>query len=269
VPHRARRHRERLPPRGGRPAGIPGQPDATLRAYAAVSLARVGGGDAAPTLDRVLRKGEGGVRPFAALAIGILSRRTPERAAVPLLRKALDAENSPDTKAAIALGLALAADEASIPALRDLLTAFDSVPLRGHAAVALAILRDRESREGIRRLLDPAVPPAIQREAALAAGLVTDSVLEKQLVERLLKGETELARGTAAVALGRMRAIDAAGALARILRDRGHPGALRALAAEALGRVLGADGTPPETRLTSGLHLSMVPAPLAEVIRSL
>jgi len=241
---------------------VTGHPEPTVRATAALGLARVPGPESIGPLLLLRRQDVGFLRSFAALA---LARHAPRKTAS-ILEATLAGEDDPEARGALAAALGLAGRPPVVPALRPVLTEFGPAEVRGHAALALALLGDGASRESIRALLHPPTPGPVRRDAALAAGLLADRVAEVDVTRRLFEEESEQGRAAAALALGYLGSPDAVPVLTRVLRDRGNPDALRALCAASLGRLLDGRKESPATKLAAGIDPLLPSEFLREVL---
>ena len=90
--------------------------------------------------------------------------------------------------------------------------------------------------------------PIVRRRAALAAGRIGDEAAVPALVEVIQSQSPENVREMALFALGEIESVNGAPAILAILEDTKQPGAIRARAVEALGKISAALPTDQEKR---------------------
>ena len=93
--------------------------------------------------------------------------------------------------------------------------------------------------------------PAVQTRAALAAGRIGDDKAVTVLVDLLEKAQSEPVRAMAAFALGEIESVKAADAILKVLNDSKTPGAVRARAIEAAGKIAAANPKAAESKSLS------------------
>jgi len=222
--------------------------------------------DPAATAEALLdaaEHGGAGVRPFAALGLGLACRPVMGDApatleqlrgrALPLLRRVLAGDAlEADARGAYAVGLGLARDDASLPLLGRLVSE-GSVEddLRAASCAGLGLLgrATPEVLAVLRRALAPTSDDEIRREAARALGSLGDRKASGSLLRELEADGPDHVRARAAVALGVLRDPGSVPALAELVRDPKRSDATRALAVAALGLVGDPERVPSSARL--------------------
>ncbi len=256
-------------------AGVPQDvADLQSRHYAMIAMAKAGArrgaGDRAAGLEEAssfllaqLARGKSDVRPWAALAIGVLCRALHEEGVdtahlgelKAALRSALREEKDDQTIGAYAIAAGLAADQESAAVLLERFERLRGDEARGYVAVALGLLGERQALPAIQRVVrESKYRPELLRQAAIALGLLGDQKLVDDLVV-MLRDATSLASQSAiAAALGRIgdrRSIDP---LVEMLANEDLSGAARGLAAAALGVVADEEDLPWNTAIGVDLN---------------
>jgi HEAT repeat protein len=230
--------------------------DVLSRRYAIIALAQVasrpgrgagdplaGAADVKQFLFKGLERGASNLRPWHALAIGILGRNLqaqgrplkPEEAAA--LRKELVDCRSAEYAGAYSLASAILKDRMSTDAVLEQFERFQDDAVRGHCALALGVLGADRSVERLRAVLRESLHrPEVLRQAATALALMGDRSLVADLVGLLATDDCQLALSSAATALGMCGDRQAVEPLLGLL-DAKHTSGVRATAALALGRL--------------------------------
>lgn len=231
-----------------------GNGDLQERAYATIARAYIGA--AVPSLrDRCLegllnelRRGSTPLRPWCALALGVLGFRLRENEqALPpvlgdeLLRQFRETRN-PDLKAACALSLGLLHHAAAADDLHAAMEKSGDDGFRSCAAQALGLLDARQHRGSLLALLqESARRPQLLRSAAIALGLMQDRQAAPALVAMIRPPDGNApalaTMAAAAMALGFIGDTGSVAPLAETIRDHERTPLARAFAAVALGLV--------------------------------
>lgn len=254
------------------------QGDRATRQLALLSLARVaatpGRGGREP-VDRVARhilrqlaRGKGDARPFAALAAGLLGhelRRTGASVPAALSRAvqaALDEHGSPAEAGAYCIALGLLGATEATETLEEQLDS-GRQELRGYAALALGLLGALDAMLPIRAELErSAATPAHSERLAVALALLEDDETHQRLTRQLAASPSNSTREALWIALGRTGDVRAIEPLRAAIRGERATQSERALAAEALGRVVEPDELPWDALFVPGTNYRTAPATL-------
>lgn len=176
----------------------------TEKNFALIALGRLGGEVAQAELEKHLEKSSS-LRPWAALALGVLGRNNSKTAACisQKLRKSLESERNPSTAAALAISLGLLKDAPSSGLLLTRMRASGNEELKGFLALSLGMIGAHEAvgeiavvaKEAIRR-------PELQQQAVVALGLLGDRNVAVDLVQMLDEARTLSVQSSLAGAIG-------------------------------------------------------------------
>ncbi|TAH37351.1 MAG: hypothetical protein EYC70_10290 [Planctomycetota bacterium] len=251
--------------------------DARVRAFAAISLAYLGGsggpGSALaeerviPFLLQHMRRGATGMRPWCALALGVLCTRS-ERAGKGSFSSALaravaehyDRARSPSERGACAVALGLMRYDDAAPGLRRALLRPGDEAFRAHCALSLGLMNAHAAQDDLRRVLEDAgEQPLLLRDAGMALALLGDATVLGRLTRRVPDsphGELPPVSSLVAAAFGLRHLGDpmAAQPLLRVLADVKAQPVARAVAAEAVGPMLDPMLPPLRSRLAQDLN---------------
>lgn len=226
-----------------RGAGKPGAREASVR-------------DATNFLEQSLASSQNRIRPWAAVALGVLAhelRRThqPVPGDLPAaLRSALERARSSDEFAACALGAGLCGDPTLADALLAGLQSFKEDTARGMAALGLGLAGARSAVPALQAVLaETQHRPEVHGRAALALGLLGDDTLVPALVERLKSAPAPDVRVSLARTLGAIGSPEALAALLGIVEDLQGPVSARTAALQALGTLAAREGAAWSARL--------------------
>jgi HEAT repeat protein len=252
--------------------------DQQVRNFALMSLAQAGARDGAGAdtaagiemaseslLTRLGRGGSSTLRPWAGLALGVLSHgvqssgrldvEQPMQNVRSSLRTSLKDEKNPDRIGAYALALGMIGDEPSLDELLDKLTSLQQDEARGYVAVALGLLDDRAAIEPIQNIVrDSKYRPELLRQAAIALGLLGDQELVPDLIQMLREAKslsTQAAISSALGYIGDSRSIDS---LVEMLQNQDLTGGARGFAAAALGIVADKEPLPWNAKIGENLN---------------
>ena len=210
-------------------------------------------------LGKELADGSTPLRPWAAVAVGMLERGLLEagQAASPDMRRALrsalaDARTLEEV-GACGIGIGLARDQDAAELLRKEFRATKDPQTRGDLALALGLIEDRGALDIMRAACESAVnQPELVLHLAMGLALLGDKEIGAKL-EQLL--DEEPSSGPAVnllTALGRVGASHTVERLVAAAADTSTPTASRAAAIGALGRVVELDLLPWASRLSIG-----------------
>ena len=227
--------------------------DQQTRAFAVMSLAKIGGAKAQAYLLEQLPRGNKALeRPWVACALGVLAARKratdPEaldqggalQAISDALVRQFHAARNPSTVGSIAVALGLAgAPEAKDILRQRLIQHRKRDAVAGYVAIALGLLRDYRAVPDLRETRRRAARrPFVQLQTVQALGLLGDNTLNSQLIHELRAASNSLVRlAGAARALGQIGDRRCLPALVQLTRDPDAGPLTRAFAAVALGSV--------------------------------
>jgi HEAT repeat protein len=217
-----------------------GEHDPLARGYALLAIGRHGGEAARAFLVRELERGQAAMRPWCALALGVLAEGGDDALARAALRDAHAKEKVRTSRAAYLLAFGIARDVDAEGILRDALAAKDT-STRFYAAQGLGLLRTTRGREALRAALLNEETPLVRTALAQALALQGNALDVEVLLGELDRAKNPLLRGQIAAALGlfgQRQAVD--GLLARLdgqsLAADSRAAALGALAIGLSGR---------------------------------
>jgi HEAT repeat protein len=240
------------------------------RRFAAISLAqsasRPGQGQDAwaglrevtAVLSNQMLHGPTGVRPWGALALGVLGRGLSDRGQMldstinADLLASCEKEKDPASVGAYCLALGLRAHAPAIPVLlHHLQEGFKgSDDARGEAAIALGLIDDASSIAPIQAVIEESrYRPELLKQAAVALGLLGDRQIVTKLVEMLASAKGFASQAALASALGAIGDSTSIDPLLALLRDAAATDAARGFAAVALGTVCDAEDLPRIARI--------------------
>lgn len=255
--------------------------DPGARGFARIALARCGArAGAGPeagsgaeevrrALLRELARGSSALRPWTALALGVLERGRLDRGVSPsadvgrALRATLEDPPSPDAFAAAALSTGLLRDLEAEGLLLARATRGGDDRVRGAAAVALGLAGAQGARESIRQLVRTSIyRPALLRDAAAALGLLGDKGAADDLVGLLESARGLASQAAVSRALGRIGDARSIAPLVELLENERVTDQARAFAAVALGIVGDTDPLPWNAPLAAGGNYLAAPGTL-------
>ncbi len=232
-------------------SAVDAEGDTAVRAFALLAMGEVGGPEAkAELLDRVAR-GRHLLRPWAAIAAGILGRAAADPEVGRALARAYAEERSKDTRAAIALALGLARTTEARNLLRNAVTAGENGRERLFAAIAIALAEDEEGREALRRGLREIPNPGTRAGIGLALSTFGNMEDLPALLEMMRSAEDPDAVGTAALAVAWHGSAPALEARRREART-GRSAERRAVSLLALGIGVAPERVPVSVAATGG-----------------
>ncbi|MCP3920361.1 MAG: HEAT repeat domain-containing protein [bacterium] len=250
------------------------QGDQQSRRFALIALAQAAGTpgsgedglagthEARQLLLKHMGGGKTQIKPWAALAVGVLGRQlldenAPiEPGAAYALRSAATENIRPSEAGAYLVALGIRRDtEAREIALEKLDYFQGSDNARGYAAVALGLMEDRSSIEAIQRVIvNSKYKPELLKQAAIGLGLLGDKSAVPGLIEMLGQANvlsTQAGLATALGAIGDARSIDP---LIEMLGNQGITETARSFAAVALGIVCDKEDLPWNAKIAVGIN---------------
>lgn len=225
---------------------------------------------------RTLLRGEKGLRPWAALAAGVVGAEIlprdlePSTALTRTLRKELARCRRPQDLGAYAIALALRRDVESVDALLKQLDRTSEPSARGHLVIALGLMGERRAIEAVRETLESATyRPELLWNASIGLALLGEKGVVGTLTARLGTAGSLATRAALASALGICGDRGAVEPLAAVVADREQSTGARAFACAALGLVCDRRMLPWNFPVSEGTHYLAVPPTLAGDLRGL
>ncbi len=261
--------------------------DEQLRCFARVALAcaasRPGGGgledlvaareEARRVLLTGLRTGDGSVRQWSALCLGLFERRVqdaglPQAAGIALeMRDTLSRARDPRDVGALSIGLGLARDFEGREVLRRKSSRVSDPEARGYLAVALGLLQDRDSIEPLKKVMRKSrYQPELFKSTCVALALLGAKETSSELVDLLREAtslSTQAAITTGLGFLGDTRSIEV---LISCLQDPDRTDRARGFAAVALGQICEPGDLSWSSRLSLGVNYRARTATLCDPV---
>lgn len=190
------------------------------------------------------------VRPFAALAIGMLARpagkalddgryiELRDRVLARLRATYADEGEDPVVRAAFSVSLGIARDGRARPLLEaNVAERHGSPTLATYACAGLGLLGDApdSTRAALRRALADRSDDGLRREAARALGMIGDTKAVGPLIAELEEGGSDHVLARAVLALGAIQDVSAVAPLCALASRKGVADSTRALACAGLG----------------------------------
>ena len=207
------------------------------RGFLLTSIGRQGGEQARDFIAHQLEHGPRAVRPWAALALGILADEDEDDEARRILREAYGDEKNRASRGAYLLALGIARDDQAEELLVEALDAGDA-STRSYAAQALGRVGGPVSHEALRRALLTEVTPITRSAMAQALAQRGDDVDAGILLEELTRASDPIVRMQLAVAVGSHGSPAAVEGLLERLEQRRLTGEARAAAISGLAIAL-------------------------------
>ncbi len=212
--------------------------EALTRGFLLISIGRQGGPDAREYLVDAMREEPAPLRPWCALALGILARADDDAQARAALREAFEDERNASSRGAFLLAFGIAGDSASMETCARYLDTAGEPRLRMHAALAVAMIGGPRARSVLlERLADEESEP-VRVVIGHGLGTLGDSRDAKHLVGLLRDLEDPALHPLTSVALGFHGTGEALMGLFEIARSPRTTYAGRAGALSALGMLL-------------------------------
>jgi HEAT repeat protein len=213
--------------------------------------------DAAEFLEVALASSQNRIRPWGALALGVLAHELRSHGtAVPgdilaSLRSGLERARTTDEFAACALGAGLAGDVTLAEPLIAGLSSYKEDTARGMAALALGLMHASSAVPALKAVLDePVHRPAVHGRAALALGMIGEDALVPELVAKLKAATNAEVQASLARVIGGIGSPDALDALVALVGDRAGALPARRAALQSLGMLAAREG--PRWNVTLG-----------------
>jgi HEAT repeat protein len=229
--------------------------DRGTRAMAAVALGLLGGDVAIARLRKSYSRDDATIRPFAAVALGVIARRDGKPALVQPLLRDLKRGTRHELLGATCVAVGLAGLEDAKPLLREIVVEGGDPQLVAQAAVSIGLIGDTgEGLDLLRGLLADAHDPMLRGEVALALGLLGDVSTLAVLEDMVKTGRTEHERISGCIGLGRIGGAESAAVLVGVLADEKRSRLERHMAGNALGMLLDTSEGKRVGRVPAGLN---------------
>lgn len=214
--------------------------EVVTRGFVLIALGQTPDDTTTEFLIEVLEDESSMLRPWAALALGLVARERDDAAARDALRKAFTEESSATARGAYLLAFGLGGDEEARGFLEKGL-ASKQVPQRSYAALGLALLGGEASRDVLVAHMETERSDFVRTNVAHAIGCLGDDRDGPLLLETLAELSNPQMKGVAAVALAYHGSQDAAQGLFALTEDEDVSDSTRAAAYQALGLTLEGD----------------------------
>ncbi len=263
-------------------------PDAQARWFAVIALGEIGSRESPDdagdeglaacrdTIANLVARGMGAIRPWAAIALGVLERRTADRIAAaraaasgnggapaPKAPAALDRTAAESARSrellreyfwgaklrthfgAGAIALGLVRDREAVPMLLERLTSLTEDQGQAYVALALGMIGDPRAIGPLREVAAKSeFRPDSLEQTATALALLGDKSAAPKLAEWLAKAGSQTAQASIARALGKIGDVRTIQPLIEIAGKKELPALTRAFAVVALGQVGDLDPLP-------------------------
>lgn len=211
----------------------------------------------------------GSMRPWIALALGVLERarveldETPSQEVQLALRSGLREARSPSEAGALSIACALAGDLQSRDTVLTQVAERGESDARAPAAIALGLMRDTKAVEPLRKVvLESRYKPIVLRDAAIGLGLLGDSEVVPMLVEMLHETQGIASQSAIASALGFIGDARSIDPLVQFVKSTEISDRARAFAAVALGIVCDKEPLPWNSKISCDVGYWNPPATL-------
>lgn len=228
----------------------------------------------------ISQNGAAMLRPYAALALGLVARSVGERpevlelgegriAAVKALREGLDGPMDPRSRGAFAVGLGLAKDEPARTRLLALLSE-DGLDreLRGYCALSIGMIgiSGRDVVLALEKAMAERTSEELRLQCAAALGLLGVTKARDLLIAELEGTESQVLQGQIVLALARIGDDKAIPPLLKILSDPARSDSTRAIACAGLGLVGDMEMIPTLVRLAADVNYRACVDAIQEVL---
>ena len=181
-------------------------------------------------LQRQLSRGRKGTRPWAALALGVMGYQLDAQgqelddSVDKALARVAKGARMPEDLGAYSVAIGLRGGEKPLETLVDKLSATKDETAKSYVALGLGLSRNKAVIKELQDVLEASDrEPLVQTRSGLALGLLGDSAVVEELVERLQRTHSEEKKAAIALALGYIGDKRSLDALVKILRDNADP----------------------------------------------
>jgi len=250
-----------------------GDADLQVKNFSTIALAQLAGnpteGDTESGLKDIRRhlmttlaKGKSRVKPWAALAVGVMEEKRDALGepmssdALAALRSSFKKEGSPADAGAYAVAVGICKDQESKSILLEKLDKFTDDEARGHMTIGLGLMNANDAIEPIQEIVAKSkYRAALLKSAATSLGLLGDKQVVPQLIE-MLRNEGRSLATQAAIAsalgfIGDTRSVDP---LVEMLQSEDLTDKARAFAAVALGIVADKEDLPWNSKISVDIN---------------
>jgi len=210
----------------------------------------------------VLTRGKSRVKPWAALAIGVMEEKRDSIGeamsadSLSSLRISLDKEGSPADAGAYAIAVGICRDQESKAILLEKLDKFSDDEARGHMTIGLGLMDANDAIEPIQEIVGKSkYRAALLKSAAISLGLLGDKQVVPQLLDMLQNEGRSLATQAAiASALGFIGDTRSVDPLVEMLGNDSLTDKARAFAGVALGIVADKEDLPWNSKISVDIN---------------
>jgi HEAT repeat protein len=210
----------------------------------------------------VLTRGKSRVKPWAALAIGVMEEKRDSIGeamsadSLASLRVSLDKEGSPADAGAYAIAVGICQDQESKAILLEKLDKFSDDEARGHMTIGLGLMDANDAIEPIQEIVGKSkYRAALLKSAAISLGLLGDKQVVPQLLDMLQNEGRSLATQAAiASALGFIGDTRSVDPLVEMLGNDSLTDKARAFAGVALGIVADKEDLPWNSKISIDIN---------------
>jgi HEAT repeat protein len=250
-----------------------GDADLQVKNFSTMAIAQLAGnpteGETEKGLDEIrkhlmttLSRGKSRVKPWAALAIGVMEEKR-DSIGEPMssdllgaLRSTFKKEGNPADAGAYAIGVGICKDQESKAVLLEKLDKFTDDEARGHMTIGLGLMNANDAIEPIQEIVAKSkYRAALLKSAATSLGLLGDKQVVPQLID-MLRNEGRSLATQAAIAsalgfIGDTRSVDP---LVEMLQSDDLTDKARAFAAVALGIVADKEDLPWNSKISVDIN---------------
>ena len=213
-------------------------------------------------LMKTLSRGKSRVKPWAALAIGVMEEKRDglgeamSADTLQALRTSLDKEGSPADAGAYAIAVGICQDQESKAILLKKLDKFSDDEARGHMTIGLGLMNANDAIEPIQEIVGKSkYRAALLKSAAISLGLLGDKQVVPQLLDMLQNEGRSLATQAAiASALGFIGDTRSVDPLVEMLGNEDLTDKARAFAGVALGIVADKEDLPWNSKISVDIN---------------
>ena len=220
---------------------------------------------------KLLSNGTSTIRPWAAIALGILENHRVREGEAPAkdvsiaLLSAMRNAKSPDEEGACAMALGLSRSIQAEDALLGVVVDRADDVLRGYAAVSLGMIQARGTIDALRKVVrDATYRPSLLRDGAIGLGLMGDKGLVNELVVLLRESDSLGTQSAIASALGFIGDVRAVQPLLDMIEDDSLSDTARAFGCVALGVVCDKEPLPFNAKLATDVNYWLAPPSLLD-----
>ncbi len=215
-----------------------------IKAFAALSLGRIGGAENIHSLRLLSRDAQGQHRAAVLLALGISGARDAEKDMIRLLT---DSHEADKVRASACVSLALLGEASSSTRrrLQTLLARQNPLVMRHYSAISLGILRDHASATRLAKLVvKPQEPQELRTAAAVGLALLGTSNSIESVVKTIAAEDHPDIQAKLIASLGSSPTLAPASYLLDLMRDEDTSPEMKSAATHALGHIYN-DHRPP------------------------